>query len=57
MYGVDKEFAKAVKKITKAMADLGLMDKELWSHDELKAVAARAQVDVVDVMFVARYCR
>lgn len=57
MYGMDKEFEKMAKAVRKAIKDLGLYDKDLWSHADLKAVAARAHADIVDVMFVARYCR
>ncbi len=57
MYGMDKEFEKMAKAVRKAIKELDLYDKDLWSHADLKAVAAKAHADIVDVMFVARYCR
>lgn len=54
---MDREFEQMVKAVTKAIKDLGLYDKDLWSHDDLEAVAALSKENIVDVMFVARYCR
>ena len=46
-----------IVRIKKVIAGLGYSGKELWSYDELKIVASSAKVAVVDVMYVARYCK
>lgn len=57
MYVRSDEFEKMVQAIRKAIKAQGLYNKDLWTYGELKAVAAEAHADVVDVMYVARYCR
>lgn len=47
---------KKIARIKKVIAEMGFNGKALWAYDELKAVAKVAKVEVVDVMFVARYC-